>query len=236
MTPNDVKELLIALIAAQELPISVVDTELERYRGGSDYTTEERIKDVIHQWNKDGKIYTRHPGRADIMEFYTKTDATSPARELLESLQVEKLLETIIKEQELPISFTDHGFRLVTMAEDDTSRYPVKILHGGFRLEKQAAVIALIPQLESVAKKFEIVLKEKRIKAKLFHRGFRLEKTSKDNIPLSQISEIVKRIDATLGINYRLNSYRTPPSEDDFKSTNCISANIRQSLWRFPRR
>ncbi len=236
MTPTDVKELLITLIAAQELPINVVDTVLERYRGGSDYTTEERIKDVIHQWNKDGKIYTRHPGRADIMEFYTKTDATSPTKELLESLEVEVLLETIIKEQDLSLSFTDHGFRLVTMAEDDTSRYPVKILHGGFRLEKQTEAKALIPQLKSVAKKFEIVLKEKFIKAKLFHRGFRLEKTSEPNIPLTQISEIAKQIDDTLGINYRLNSYRTPPSEDDFKSTNCISANIRPSLWRFPRR
>lgn len=236
MTPNAVKELLKTLIAEEGLPIDVIDIDPTQNLDTSDHTTEGRIKDVIHQWNKDGKIYTRHPGRAEIMEFYTKTDSVSPTKELLESLEVEVLLETIIAEQELPIRFTDHGFRLVTLAEDDTSRYPVKILHGGFRLEKKQGAKVLPTQLDGVANRFETLLKEKRIKAKLFHRGFRLEKTSEANIPLSKVDEIAKRIDDTLGINYVLNSYSTPPSEEVFKSTSCTSANIRISLWRFPRR
>ncbi len=236
MTPNDVKELLKTLIVEEGIPIEVIDISAIQSLGASDYTTEGRIKDVIHQWNKEGKIYTRHPGREDIMEFYSKTDADSSAKELLESLEVEVILESLIAEENLPIRFTDHGFRLVTLAEDDTTRYPVKMLHGGFRLEKQAGVKVVASQFEGVANRYETILKEKRIKAKLFHRGFRLEKTSESNIPLSQVSEIAKRIDDTLGINYRLDSYHTPPSEDTFKSTNCTSANIRISLWRFPRR
>lgn len=236
MTPNAVKELLKTLIAEEGLPIDVIDIDPTQNLDTSDHTTEGRIKDVIHQWNKDGKIYTRHPGRAEIMEFYTKTDSVSPTKELLESLEVEVLLETIIAEQELPIRFTDHGFRLVTLAEDDTSRYPVKILHGGFRLEKKQGAKVLPTQLDGVANRFETLLKEKRIKAKLFHRGFRLEKTSEVNILLSKVDEIARRIDDTLGINYVLNSYSRPPSEEVFKSTSCTSANIRISLWRFPRR
>ncbi|MDE0484751.1 MAG: hypothetical protein OXI67_19400 [Candidatus Poribacteria bacterium] len=236
MTPNDVKELLKTIIAAECLPIEIIDIAPTQNLLTSDSTTENRIKDVIHQWNKDGKIYTRHPGRSDIMEFYSKTDSESAAKELLESLAVEALLEVIIAEQELSICFTDHGFRLVTLAEDDTTRYPVKILHGGFQLEKKQEAKVLPTQLEGVANRFEMLLKEKRIKAKLFHRGFRLEKTSEANIPLSKVDEIAKRIDDILGINYVLDSYNTPPSEEVFKSTSCTSANIRISLWRFPRR
>ena len=236
MTPNAVKELLKTLIAEEGLPIDVIDIDPTQNLDTSDHTTEGRIKDVIHQWNKDGKIYTRHPGRAEIMEFYTKTDSVSPAKELLESLEIEVLLESIITAQKLPICLTDHGFRLVTLAEDDTTRYPVKILHGGFRLEKKQGTKVLPTQLDGVANRFETLLKEKRIKAKLFHRGFRLEKTSEVNILLSKVDEIARRIDDTLGINYVLDSYNTPPSEEVFKSTSCTSANIRISLWRFPRR
>lgn len=236
MTPNEAKELLKTLIAAECLPLEVIDMTATQNSGVSDYTTEGRIKDVIHQWNTDGKIYTRHPGRAEIMEFYTKTDSDLPAKELLESLEVEVILESIIAEEKLPIRFTNHGFRLVTLAEDKTTRYPVKILHGGFQLEKQAGVKVLASHLEGVANRFEMFLKEKRVKAKLFHRGFRLEGNSETNIPLSQVKEIAKRIDDTLGINYVLDSYHRPRSEDGFKSTNCTSANIRISLWRFPRR
>ena len=151
MTPNDVKELLKTLIVEAELPIDVIDIAPTQNLDTSDYTTEGRIKDVIHQWNKDGKIYTRHPGRAEIMEFYTKTDSVSPAKELLESLEIEVILESLITEQKLPICLTDHGFRLVTLAEDDATRYPVKILHGGFRLEKKQGTKVLPTQLDGVA-------------------------------------------------------------------------------------
>ncbi len=236
MTPNDVKELLKTLIAAECLPVEVIDMTLTENSGVSDYTTEGRIKDVIHQWNKDGKIYTRQPGRAEIMEFYTKTDSESAAKELLESLEVEALLETIIAEQELPIRFTDHGFRLVTLAEDDTSRYPVKILHGGFRLEKSPETDVKSKNLEGVANRFETILKEKRTKAKLFHRGFMFERHSDIDVPTTRIKEIAKQIDETLGINYVFDSYSYPRSKKETSDTTWSSANIRISLWRFPRR
>ena len=236
MGPNDVKELLKTLIAAQGLPMDLIDIDPAQYSDTSDYTTEGRIKDVIHQWNTDGKFYTRPPGRAEIMEFYTKTDSDSAAKELVESIEVEALLESIITARKLPIRFTDHGFRLITLAVDDTTRYPVKILHGGVRLQKRASTKVQPSQLEAVAERFETMLKENRTKAKLFHRGFKLEKNTEANIPLSEVRGIAKQIDDTLGINYVLYSYCTPRSEDAFKPTNCTSANICISLWRFPRR
>ena len=236
MTPNDVKELLKTLIAAECLPVEIIDMTLSENSGVSDYTTEGRIKDVIHQWNKDGKIYTRQPGRAEIMEFYTKTDSESAAKELLESLEVEALLETIIAEQELPIRFTDHGFRLVTLAEDDPSRYPVKILHGGFRLEKSPETDVKSKNLEGVANRFETILKEKRTKAKLFHRGFMFERHSDIDVPTTRIKEIAKQIDETLGINYVFDSCSYPRSKKGTSDTTWSSAHIRISLWRFPRR
>lgn len=236
MTPTDVKELLINLIAAECLPVEVIDLSPTGNSGGSDLTTEGRIKDVIHQWNTDGKIYTRQPGRTEIMEFYTKTDSESAAKELLESLEVEALLETIIAEQKLPVRFTDHGFRLVTLAEDDTSRYPVKILHGGFRLDKNPAADVKSKDLEGVAYRFETILKEKRTKAKLFHRGFMFERHSDIDVSTTRIKEIAKQIDETLGINYVFDSCSYPRSKKETSDTTWSSANIRVSLWRFPRR
>lgn len=240
MTPNDVKELLKKIIVEEGLPLELVDMPSDQeYTASSGLTTKNRVQDVAHQWKKASKLRTRQPWRSDLMKFYSKTDAESATKELSESFEVEALLETIISEQNLQIRFTDHGFRLITLQEDDTSRYPVKVLHGGFRLEKSQEAEMLQSQLEKVAKHFESILKEKNTKAKLIHRGFRLEKNAETNIPISQVEEIVKRIDDTLGINYKLDSWRVtrsgPPTEDVFSSTEWSSANIRISLWRFPR-
>lgn len=235
MTPNDVKELLKTLIAEEGLPLAFVDIPPAENIKSLDTNTECRIKDVINQWNKDGRIYTEPP-RTDIMEFYTKTDSKFAAREMLESLEVETLIAANIAEKKLPISFADHGFRLITLAENDTSRYPVRILHGGFRLEKRSTERVQSSQLEGVANRFETILKEKEIKAKLFHRGFILEKTSEANMTLSQVKEIAKNIDETLGINYVLNSYNYLHSETEETDSALKSASICISMWRFPRR
>ena len=242
MTPNEAKELLITLIAAESLPIEVIDiSPIQNLRVSenlrvSDSTTEGRIKDVIHQWNTDGKIHTRPPGKGEIMKFYTKTDPDSPAKELLESLAVEALLESIIAEQKLPIRFTDTGFRLVTLVEDDPTRYPVKILHGGFRLEKKSDAIVQVAHFKGVADRFEAILKEKRTKAKLFHLGFRLKKDSETDMLMSQVKAIAKQINDTLNINYVLNSYSYSHSDGETSETALKSASICVSLWRFPQR
>ncbi len=236
MTPNDVKELLKTLLVQEGIPIELIDIVPSQNPSTSDSTTKGRIKDVIHQWNKDGKFYTRHPGREDIMEFYSKTDPDAATIELLDGFRVEQLLESIIAELKLSICFTNHGYRLVTLDKNDTTRYPVKILHGGFRLEKKQDTEVLAKELEKVTNSFERKLNERNIKVKLFHCGFRLEKSTEANILISEVKEIAKRIDETTGVNYVLDSYSTPASEDTFKSTNCTSANIRISLWRFPSR
>lgn len=240
MVPNDVKELLKSLIAEESLPIDVVNvTPIENYSMSSDHTTECRIKDVIQQWNAVSAVKkgpSRPSGKTDILQFYTKTDVSSAGKELLESLDVELLLESIIAERELPVRYTDRGFRLATLAEADSSRYPVKILHGGIRFEKRMGSQVLSSDLEGVVLRFEEMLKEKRTKSKLFHRGFKLVKTSEDNIPLIEIKKIADVIVERLGINYVLDSYNTPVSEDVYPSTDCTSAKICVSLWRFPRR
>ncbi len=240
MVPNDVKELLKSLIAEESLPIDVVNvTPIENYSMSSDHTTECRIKDVIQQWNAVNavrKSHSRSSGKTDIMQFYSKTDVSSAGKELLESLDVELLLESIIAERELPVRYADRGFRLATLAEEDTSRYPVKILHGGIRFEKRIGTQVRSSDLEGVVHRFEEILKERRTKSKLFHRGFKLLKTSEDNIPLPEIKRIADEIVGRLGINYVLDSYNTPVSEDVYQSTDCTSAKICVSLWRFPRR
>ena len=176
MTPMDVKELLETLIAEESFPIDVVDMTPSENLEARNSTTEARIKDVINQWNKDGKIHVPPPGRPEIMTFYVKTDAASPAKELLDALAVEVLLESVISEQALPIRFTDCGYRLITLAADDTTGCPVKILHGGFRLAKRAGAEVQPPQLEKVVNRFEVLVKEKGVKAKMFHRGFSTRK------------------------------------------------------------
>ena len=235
MTPTDVKELLKALIAEEHLPIDVVDISPSEDLGPRNSTTEARIKDVISQWNKDGKIHVLPPGQPDIMEFYTKTDASSPAKELLEFLTVEAFLESVISEQLLSIRFSDGGFRLITFAVNDPTHYPIKILHGGFQLAKKAGAAVQLPQLERVTNRFEVLLKEKGVKAKMFHRGFQLEKSSETEIPLSQVKEIAEQIDRTLGINYVLNAYAYA-NRDEASDMSWTSASICVSLWRFPRR
>ena len=234
MTPTEVKELLKTLIAEACLPIDVIDIapsrDLAKYS-----TTEARIKDVITQWNKDGNIHVLPPGRPEIMEFYVKTDANSPVKELLEASAVEVLLESVIGEQGLPIRFTDCGFRLITLSEDDTTGYPVKILHGGFRLEKWDGTEVRVSQLEGVASRFKVLLHEIRVKAKMFHRGFQLEKDAETEIPLSQVKKWAEQITTTFDINYVLNAYEYA-NRDEASETSWISANICVSPWRFPRR
>lgn len=235
MTPTDVKELLKTLIVEECLPIDIIDMAPSQNLRTLDSMAESRIKDVIHQWNTDGKIHERPPGRPEIMEFYTKTDAVSPARELPESLVVKSFLESVMVEQELPIRFTDCGFRLITLAEDDTTRYPVKILHGGFRLERQAKGEVQSSQLEDITTRFEALLKEKSVKAKMFHRGFQLQKDAEIQIPLSQVKKWAEQIGTTFGINYVLNAYEYA-NRDEASDTSWTSASVCVSLWRFPRR
>ena len=234
MTPTDVKELLKTLIVEEGLPIDVIDIapsqDLAKYS-----TTEARIKDVITQWNKDRKIHVLPPGRPEIMEFYVKTDADSPVKELLEASAVEALLESVVGNQGLPIDFTDCGFRLITLSEDDTTSYPVKILHGGFRLEKWRGTEVKLSELEAVAYQFEASLKANRLKAKLFHRGFQLQKSSEAEMPLLQVREIAEQIDTILGINYVLNAYEYA-NRDEASDMSWTRASICVSLWRFPRR
>ncbi|RKU25357.1 hypothetical protein C6497_15965 [Candidatus Poribacteria bacterium] len=237
MVPNDVKELLKSLIAEERLPIDVVNvTPIENYSMSSDHTTECRIKDVIHQWNAVSKVDSRSSGKTEIMQFYTKTDVSSAGKELLESLDVELLLESLIAERQLQVGYSDRGFRLATLAEKDASRYPVKILHGGIRFEKRMGAEVRSSDLVGVVGRFEAILKEKSTKAKLFHRGFKLVKTSDDNLPLAEIKKIADEIVDRLGINYVLDSYNKPVSEDVYNSTDCTSAKICVSLWRFPRK
>ncbi len=235
MTPTDVKELLKTLIVEECLPIDVVDLAPSQDLEAKYSTTEARIKDVINQWNKDGKIHVLPPGRPGIMEFYVKTDAFSPAKELLEFSAIEAFLESVIAEQSLPIRFSDGGFRLITLAADDRTHYPVRILHGGFRLAKRAGAQVQRPQLEKVANRFEVLLKEKGVKAKMFHRGFQLEKSAAAEIPLSKVKKLAEQIDTTFGINYVLNAYRYADREEA-SDTSWTSASICVSLWRFPRR
>ena len=235
MTPIEVKELLKALILEEGLPIDVIDIAPSQDLAAQYSITEARIKDVITQWNKSGKLHVLPPGRPEIMEFYAKTDADSPAKELLEASAVEALLKSVITEQKLPICFTDCGLRLITLSEDDTTGYPVKVLHGGFRLEKWGGTEVELSELETVAHQFEVSLKANRSKAKLFHRGFQLEKEAEAEMPLSQVKEIAEQIDTTLGINYVLNAYGYANS-DEASETSWTSASICVSMWRFPRR
>lgn len=235
MTPIEVKELLKALILEEGLPIDVIDIAPSQDLAAQYSITEARIKDVITQWNKDGKLHVVPPGRPEIMEFYVKTNADSPAKELLEASAVEALLESVITEQRLPICFTDCGLRLITLAEDDTTGYPVKVLHGGFRLEKWGGTEVELSELEAVAHRFEASLEGNRLKAKLFHRGFQLEKKAEAEMPLSEVSKIAEQIDTTLGINYVLNAYQYA-NRDGASETSWTSASICVSLWRFPRR
>ena len=160
---------------------------------------------------------------------------SSPAKELLEFLAIEAFLASVIAEQSLPICFSDGGFRLITLAADDTTSYPVKILHGGFRLVKKAGAEVQQPQVEKVANRFEVLLKERGIKAKMFHRGFQLEKSAEAEIPLSKVRKLAEQIGVTFGINYVLNAYEYA-NREDASETSWTSANICVSLWRFPRR
>lgn len=238
MTPQEVKELLITVIAEKKLPINIVDILPNEKSEGKDFTTETRIKDVIHQWNSDGKIHTQPPGEGSIMKFYTKTDANTPLDEFLDYFKIVPFLESVIADKEMAIRYTDYGFRLVALHEGDTSRYPIKILHGGFRVEKTTEENIETSQLEGIANRFETILKEKRTKAKLLHRGFKLENESEKTLPLAHVKQITKLIDETLNINYVMDTYNftAVSGKDVLNITECNSANIRISCWRYRHR
>lgn len=238
MTPQEVKKLLKSLITELKVPINIVDILPNDKSDGKDYTTETRVKDVIHQWNSDGKIHTQPPGEGSIMKFYTKTDANVPLDEFLDYFKIVPFLDSVIADKEMAIRYTDYGFRLVTLYEEDTSRYPIKILHGGIRIEKTTEGEISTSQLEGIADRFEKVLKEKRTKAKLLHRGFKLENESEKTLPLAQVKQITKLIDETLNINYAMDSYNftAASGKDALNMTVCNSANIRISCWRYRHR
>ena len=100
MTPQEVKELLKSLITELQLPINIVDILPNDNSDGKDYTTETRVKDVIHQWNSDGKIHTQPPGEGSIMKFYTKTDADAPLEEFMDYFKIVPFLDSVIADNE----------------------------------------------------------------------------------------------------------------------------------------
>lgn len=234
MTPTEVKQLLRILLVEASLPLSVIDVAASRELAAGDSITETRIKDVISQWNKDGKLDARPVRRPEIMEFYTRTDSVSATKELLEAVAVEAFLASVIADQALSLRLIDCGFRMITLAEDAPPRDAVEVLHSGFHLEREAEAEVQWAQLEKVVTRFEDTLSAQELKAKMFHRGFQLEKDARAEIKLAQVEKIARMVDTALGLNYVLNTY-TYANRGGVSDTSWVSASICVSPWRFPR-
>ena len=222
MRPNDVKELLDALIVELGLPLIASDSGPLLVCGKSDRPTRSRIEKVVEQW-MNGEIlsYGISVGRS-VSE---RDEATTRlASDMHRVPEVKKILESLIEEQTLPFTVTDSGFQLeilvgegidyrsdvmvkleVLLAEEGLD---VPVRHNGFSLrqEKGAADIQF-SRFKTLANRLGSALEGHGLQVKLLHEGFELQKNEADEVDIAEAKELAYRLEIMVGIRYVQGNY-----------------------------
>ena len=225
MSPNDVKELLDALIVELGLPLIASDWGPELVCEKSDPLIQERMDKVVKQWmNGDSLSHSIYTGRSasDVEAAITRL-----ALETHRVPEIKKVLESLVQECSLPLNVVDWGFQLAVLADEGVDyRYKdmakledlleeegldVPVRHKGFGLwqEEDTAEIKF-SQFETLANRLAAALEGHGLQVRLLHKGFELQKNTDDEVDIAEAKELTYRLEIMVGIRYVQGGHRYP--------------------------
>ena len=222
MSPNDVKELLDALIIELDLPLRASDSGPLLVSEKSDGLTQERMDKVVKQW-MNGEILSH--GISVGRSVSERDEATTRlASDMHRVPEVKEILESLVVEQALPLKVVDDGFQLEILVDegvdyrcDDMLKLEallkeegldVPVRHNGFSLwqEEDTAEIQF-SQFEALANRLADALKGHGLQVRLLHHGFKLQKREEDKVDIAEAKELTYRLETMVGIPYVQGSY-----------------------------
>ena len=223
MGPNDVKELLDALITELELPLRASNIGPQLVNNGAwDTSKKSSVQEVVDQWmNGCGKSHCISTGET---ASNIKKAITILASETYRVPEIKEILKSLVAEQSLPLTVVDNGFNLKVLANEgvayqcddmvelerilEKEGLDVSLLHTGFGLwrEENSAEIPF-SQYEALANRLAAALDGHGLKVKLLHNGFGLEKNAEDEIDIAEAKELTYRLEIMVGIRYVQGGY-----------------------------
>lgn len=224
MCPNDVKELLDALITELELSLRASNQGPKLVNNGTwDTLTQSRVQKVVDQWmNGCGRSHSISTGQS---ASNIEKAIAALALETYRVPEIKEILKSLVAEQCLPLTVVDNGFELKVLANEgvayrcedmavlegmlEKERLDVSLLHNGFGLwrEENSAEIPF-PQFETLANRLAAALDRHGLQVKLLHKGFELQKNAKDEIDIAEAKELTYRLEIMVGIRYVQGGYR----------------------------
>lgn len=223
MSPNDVKELLDALIVELELPLIASDSGPELVSEKSDSLTQERMDKVVKQWmNGDHLSHSIYVGRSasDVEEATTRL-----ALETHRVPEIKEVLESLVTERSLPLNVVDWGFRLEVLADEGVDyryddivklevllaeeRLDVPVRHRGFSLWQEEDTPEIpFSQFETLANRLAAALERHGLRVALLHEGFELQKSADNAVDIAEAKELTYRLELMVGIRYVQGGHR----------------------------
>ena len=222
MSPNDVKELLDALIVDLGLPIRALDSGPQVVSEKSDGETQSRIDDVIEQWmNGCGRSHSIYVGQSAAN---VEKGITLLASETYRVPEIKEILKSLIEEQSLPLNIVDWGFELEVLADegvdyrdDDMAKLEallaadgldVPVRHNGFKLwQEEDSVVLRFSEFETLANRLQSQLNGHGLQVRLLHKGFELQKNAEDEVDIAEAKELTYRLEIMVGIHYVQGGY-----------------------------
>ena len=222
MSPNDVKELLDALIVDLGLPIRALDSGPQVVSEKSDGETQSRIDDVIEQWmNGCGRSHSIYVGQSAAN---VEKGITRLASETYRVPEIKEILKSLIEEQSLPLNIVDWGFELEVLADegvdyrdDDMAKLEallaadgldVPVRHNGFKLwQEEDSAVLRFSEFETLANRLQSQLNGHGLQVRLLHKGFELQKNAEDEVDIAEAKELTYRLEIMVGIHYVQGGY-----------------------------
>ena len=223
MCPNDVKELLDALIGELGLPLRAFDSGPQLvFNETWNASIESRVEEIVDQWmNGCGKSHSISVGRS-----VSARDAatTHLAAETPRVPEVKEVLKSLIEEQGLPLTVVDQGFRLEILVDEGVdyrcddmmtlevllkkAGFDVPVRHGGFSLwQAEDSTEIAFPRFEALANRLADALEGYGLQVRLLHKGFELQKNAADEVDIAEAKELTYRLEIMVGIPYVQGNY-----------------------------
>lgn len=224
MRPNDVKEVLDALIIELELPLRASNSGPQLVNNGTwDTMKQSRVQKVVDQWmNGCGKSHSIYTGQT---ASNIEKAITILASETYRVPEIKEILKSLVAEQSLPLTVVDNGFRLKVLANEgvayrcddmvelegilEKEGLDVSLLHNGFGLwrEENSAEIPF-SQYKALANRLAAALEGHGLQVRLLHTGFELQKNEADEVDIAEAKELTYRLEIMVGIRYVQGNYR----------------------------
>jgi hypothetical protein len=224
MSPNNVRELLDALIAEFGLPLVASDSGPLLVSEQWDVSTQSMIGKMVEQcMNGDSLSYSFCVGRS-VSE---RDEAiTRLAADTHRAPEVKEILESLVMEQALPLRVVDSGFQLEILVDEgmdyrcddmvkletllEEADLDVPVRHNGFSLwQEEDSAELQFPQFETLANRLASALDGYGLQVRLLHHGFELHKSEEAEVDIAEAQELTYRLETMVGIRYYVqNSYR----------------------------